>query len=243
MHGSTCHQLLVLAAHPCASQQPVILCYPKLSLQFALQVAGRMLKYSYYIARVSHFIASKMQSAVTKNMVFPSCTDIPLPPLLALDHRFAAAAIPAFLATGTLIAWPNRCLQKRQQLAPHEQPAPEQATHVPLCTADVLKGTGLRLLVSFFGFSKAVSFPPPLPPPAPHSLACLKSEGGRPLSEIRCAHYTLTLRPCKCIYSAGQLKGVTVWNCVQALRRMLLMTQLKTVTSRSAACQCSSQQV
>ena len=70
-----------------------------------------MLKYSYYIARVSHFIASKMQSAVTKNMVFPSCTDIPLPPLLALDHRFAAAAIPAFLATGALTAWPDGCSQ------------------------------------------------------------------------------------------------------------------------------------
>ena len=94
-----------------------------------------MLKYSYYIARVSHFIASKMQSAVTKNMVFPSCTDIPLPPLLALDHRFAAAAIPAFLATGALTAWPDGCSQQCQELASHEQTALEQKAHVPLCTA------------------------------------------------------------------------------------------------------------
>ena len=41
-----------------------------------LQVAGRMVKYSYYIARISSFIASKMQSSVTKNLVFPSCGDI-----------------------------------------------------------------------------------------------------------------------------------------------------------------------
>ncbi len=92
--------------------EPFTLFFHKLNSRFALQVAGRMLKYSYYIARVSHFIASKMQSAVTKNMVFPSCTDIPLPPLLPLDHRFAAAAIPAFLGTGTLIAWPDRCSRK-----------------------------------------------------------------------------------------------------------------------------------
>lgn len=41
-----------------------------------VQVAGRMVKYSYYIARISSFIASKMQSSVTKNLVFPSCGDI-----------------------------------------------------------------------------------------------------------------------------------------------------------------------
>lgn len=35
-----------------------------------------MVKYSYYIARISSFIASKMQSSVTKNLVFPSCGDI-----------------------------------------------------------------------------------------------------------------------------------------------------------------------
>ena len=52
----------------------------------ALQVAGRMVKYSYYIARISSFIASKMQSSVTKNLVFPSCGDIKL---LQLMVRFA----------------------------------------------------------------------------------------------------------------------------------------------------------
>lgn len=43
---------------------------------YGLQVAGRMVKYSYYIARISSFIASKMQSSVTKNLVFPSCGDV-----------------------------------------------------------------------------------------------------------------------------------------------------------------------
>jgi len=47
-----------------------------------LQVAGRMVKYSYYIARISSFIASKMQSSVTKNLVFPSCGDIKILQLL-----------------------------------------------------------------------------------------------------------------------------------------------------------------
>ena len=47
-----------------------------------LQVAGRMVKYSYYIARISSFIASKMQSSMSKNMVFPSCGDIKILQLL-----------------------------------------------------------------------------------------------------------------------------------------------------------------
>lgn len=50
--------------------------------QAGVQVAGRMVKYSYYIARISSFIASKMQSSVTKNLVFPSCGDIKILQLL-----------------------------------------------------------------------------------------------------------------------------------------------------------------
>ena len=41
-----------------------------------------MVKYSYYIARISSFIASKMQSSMSKNMVFPSCGDIKISQLL-----------------------------------------------------------------------------------------------------------------------------------------------------------------
>lgn len=41
-----------------------------------------MVKYSYYIARISSFIASKMQSSMSKNMVFPSCGDIKIVQLL-----------------------------------------------------------------------------------------------------------------------------------------------------------------
>ena len=51
-------------------------------MQAGLQVAGRMVKYSYYIARISSFIASNMQSSVTKNLVFPSCGDIKILQLL-----------------------------------------------------------------------------------------------------------------------------------------------------------------
>ena len=37
----------------------------------ALQLAGRLLKYSYHIARVSHWIEQRMRAAITRNMVFP----------------------------------------------------------------------------------------------------------------------------------------------------------------------------
>lgn len=35
------------------------------------QLAGRLLKYSYHIARVSSWIESRMRAAMTKNIVFP----------------------------------------------------------------------------------------------------------------------------------------------------------------------------
>lgn len=37
----------------------------------ALQLAGRLLKYSYHIARVSSWVEQRMRLAVTKNIVFP----------------------------------------------------------------------------------------------------------------------------------------------------------------------------
>jgi len=62
------------------------------------QVGGRLLKYSAQAARVSGWIAGKLQGAIGKNLTFPSCADIPLPPLLAADAPAAGLALPAFLA-------------------------------------------------------------------------------------------------------------------------------------------------
>jgi len=47
---------------------------------------------------VSGWIAGKLQGAIGKNLTFPSCADIPLPPLLAADAPAAGLALPAFLA-------------------------------------------------------------------------------------------------------------------------------------------------
>ncbi|CAL8462381.1 g1914 [Coccomyxa elongata] len=60
-------------------------------------VRGRMLMYSYQITNVPHWVAAKLQSAITKNMTLPSCADIPLPFLVPVDHANAAQALPAFL--------------------------------------------------------------------------------------------------------------------------------------------------
>lgn len=36
-----------------------------------LQLAGRLLKYSYHVARVSNWIEQRLRAAITRNMVFP----------------------------------------------------------------------------------------------------------------------------------------------------------------------------
>ena len=64
-----------------------------------MQVGGRLLKYSYQAGRVSQWIASKLQSSVAKNMVFPSCSDIPLPFLLG-NHPDMASVPSSFLSQG-----------------------------------------------------------------------------------------------------------------------------------------------
>ena len=61
------------------------------------QVSGRMLKYVAQAGRVSQFIASKLQSSIIKNMLFPSCSDIKLPHLLPADDPGAGLALPDFL--------------------------------------------------------------------------------------------------------------------------------------------------
>ena len=62
-----------------------------------MQVSGRMLKYVAQAGRVSQWIAAKLQSSIAKNMLFPSCSDIRLPHLMAADHDQAALARAAFL--------------------------------------------------------------------------------------------------------------------------------------------------
>jgi hypothetical protein len=52
------------ACHPCHS-------CPSATCQPGLQLAGRFLKYSYHIARVSSWIEQRMRNAITKNIVFP----------------------------------------------------------------------------------------------------------------------------------------------------------------------------
>lgn len=57
-----------------------------------------MLKYVAQAGRVSQFIASKLQSSIAKNMLFPSSSDFKLPHLLPADDPAAALALPSFLA-------------------------------------------------------------------------------------------------------------------------------------------------
>ncbi|KAK9842538.1 hypothetical protein WJX81_005057 [Elliptochloris bilobata] len=71
---------------------------PELVATATPMVGGRLLKYSAQAARVSGWVAGKLQGAITKNLTFPSCADIPLPLLLAADAPAAGAALPAFLA-------------------------------------------------------------------------------------------------------------------------------------------------
>ena len=62
-----------------------------------VQVSGRMLKYVAQAGRVSQWIAAKLQSSIAKNMLFPSCSDIRLPHLMAADHDAAGLARASFL--------------------------------------------------------------------------------------------------------------------------------------------------
>lgn len=58
------------------------------------------MKYSYQAGRVSQWIASKLQSSIIKNMVFPSASDIPLPVLMGIDNPEVAFLPPNFLKRG-----------------------------------------------------------------------------------------------------------------------------------------------
>ncbi|KAK9817962.1 hypothetical protein WJX72_004986 [[Myrmecia] bisecta] len=70
---------------------------PELEIEAKPLVAGRFLKYSAQAVRVSQWIASKAQSSMAKNLVFPSCNDFVIPGLLAVDHIAACATVPGFM--------------------------------------------------------------------------------------------------------------------------------------------------
>ncbi|KAK9843022.1 hypothetical protein WJX74_005735 [Apatococcus lobatus] len=76
---------------------------PSLELDVKPVVGGRWLKHTTQAGRVSKWIAAKISSGITKNMVFPSCNDLVLPGLLAIDHPQAAARFPAKPAFDTLV--------------------------------------------------------------------------------------------------------------------------------------------
>ncbi|PSC67060.1 testis-expressed sequence 2 -like, partial [Micractinium conductrix] len=68
---------------------------PHLELSARPELAGRLLKYSYHIARVSNWVEQRMRAALTKTVVFPGGGDLLLPMLLSLDHPNAADGLPS----------------------------------------------------------------------------------------------------------------------------------------------------
>ncbi len=85
---------------------------------------------SYRAAQVPAWVGEKLQSAIGKNLTLPSCADIPLPHLLALDSPGAADVLPSFL--DSLHAGP----------APPTSTATTDARRVHRCPA----ACGLRLV-------------------------------------------------------------------------------------------------
>ena len=90
------HVCLTFSVCPLGKLPASTACYEHTQLA-PLQVSGRMLKYVAQAGRVSQFIASKLQSSIAKNMLFPSCSDLKLPHLLPADDPAAALALPGFL--------------------------------------------------------------------------------------------------------------------------------------------------
>ena len=101
-------------------------------------MGGRLLKYSYQAGRVSQWVASKLQSSIAKNMVFPSCSDIPIKVLIGMDHP-ELAAIPAAFPTAGSPFYPS-IPHKKQSLTKYkiikEQSSQKQKPFqvIPVCT-------------------------------------------------------------------------------------------------------------
>lgn len=58
---------------------------PNLKIKARPQVSGRFVKYAYHASRASQWIEARMKLAFTKNLVFPSGGDFPMPLLLSID--------------------------------------------------------------------------------------------------------------------------------------------------------------
>ncbi|KAI8106919.1 hypothetical protein M9434_001572 [Picochlorum sp. BPE23] len=59
---------------------------PKLQIDAKPQIGDRVFKYAYHASRASAWIEARMKLAFSKNLVFPSGGDFPIPGLLGVDH-------------------------------------------------------------------------------------------------------------------------------------------------------------
>lgn len=60
----------------------------------APQVAGRMLKSTTQALRASRWIQARLKRSITRNLVFPACSDVRLPGLMALGHPHLDRPLP-----------------------------------------------------------------------------------------------------------------------------------------------------
>jgi chemotaxis protein histidine kinase CheA len=91
---------------------------PRLELSAKPELAGRLLKYSYHIARVSSWIEQRMRAAITKTMVFPGGGDLLLLPLMGLEHPNAGDPMPAlgrYMQQAATLAQQQREEQRREE--------------------------------------------------------------------------------------------------------------------------------
>ncbi|GAB4822481.1 hypothetical protein N2152v2_009527 [Parachlorella kessleri] len=96
---------------------------PRLVVQAKPELAGRLLKYSYHIAKVSSWIENLMRKALTKNMVFPGCSDFIMRGMLDLDSPHVADSLPGLAASRLAdpATHPRQQQVKQQQKQPQEQ--------------------------------------------------------------------------------------------------------------------------
>lgn len=58
---------------------------PKLRIEAKPQIGDRVFKYAYHASRASAWIEARMKLAFSKNLVFPSGGDFPIPGLIGVD--------------------------------------------------------------------------------------------------------------------------------------------------------------
>ena len=59
---------------------------PKIQIDAKPQIGDRVFKYAYHASRASAWIEARMKLAFSKNLVFPSGGDFPIPGLLGVDE-------------------------------------------------------------------------------------------------------------------------------------------------------------